>query len=407
MLFLAENNACCQRVCRVVHRHAGKVCQNLSRHKVCLALFRVEQGLGRDHIVVTILCHLVPQALRHRLIPRKPQLLMVDAQLDFKLLKALFFRREVVNISVGQVVRLTKEARVFVDDPVGQRIDLLHRHPDHAGPEDMVVVLAVVEADQPILCQGLDLVRRRIHHAVHRLLLGKLPVHEQQVREHLHVEKYQWRFHPHRGLPLNFILRFEVHLRHDLQAGVRLVRAAGGKAQDRIPHVVYVVNDIALIGFVHDVGNKVNAGLRIGADLFGKGFLDEDTQVPLILDLLCINHFRFSLQWQAAADGRNRNIIAFRQFSPQRGLPREHLDLDVLVVDPAQLRCIAGVNIMQVDARTRFAQLRIGLGPFGGSFQVALEALFSIRPGNIKVDDNVILRNFHVVQSRSIQFGQF
>ena len=49
---------------------------------------------------------------------------MVDAQLDFKLLKALFFRREVVNISVGQVVRLTKEARVFVDDPVGQRIEI-------------------------------------------------------------------------------------------------------------------------------------------------------------------------------------------------------------------------------------------------------------------------------------------
>ena len=43
---------------------------------------------------------------------------MVDAQLNLKLLQALLFRREVVNISVGQVVRLTKEARVFVDDPV-------------------------------------------------------------------------------------------------------------------------------------------------------------------------------------------------------------------------------------------------------------------------------------------------
>ena len=86
VLFLAENNACCQRVCRVVHRHAGKVCQDLSCHKVCLTLFRVEQGLGRDHIVVAILGHLVPQALRHRLIPRKSQLLMMDAQFDFKLL---------------------------------------------------------------------------------------------------------------------------------------------------------------------------------------------------------------------------------------------------------------------------------------------------------------------------------
>ena len=58
---------------------------------------------------------------------------------------------------------------------------------------------------------------------------------------------------------------------------------------------------------------------------------------------------------------------------------------------------------MQVDARTRFAQLRIGLGPFGGSFQVALEALFSIRPWNIKVDDNMILWNFHIMEPQSVQ----
>ena len=232
---------------------------------------------------------------------------------------------------------------------------------------------------------------------MYRPLLGKLPVHEQQIREHLHVEKYQWRFLPRRSLPLNIVLRFEVHLRHDLQTGLRLIGAAGSEPQDGIPHVIHIIRDVAFICLVHNVGNKVHTWLCIRADLLCQRFLDENAQMLLILDLLYIDHCFFSLQRQATADVCDGNIIALRQFSSQRRFSREHLDLNVLVVDSAQLRCIAGVNIVQVDSRTRFTQLRIGLWPFGSSFKVALKALTPIRAGNIKVNDDVVLRDLYIM----------
>ena len=269
----------------------------------------------------------------------------------------------------------------------------------------MVVVLAVVEADQPILCQALDLSRCRIHHAVYRPLLGKLPVHEQQIREHLNVEKYQWRFLSRRDLPLNIILRLEMHLGYDFQTGLRLIGAAGSEPQDCIPHVIHIIRDVAFICFAHNVGNKVHAWLCIRADLLCQRFLDENAQMLLILDLLYIDHCFFSLQRQATADVCDGNIIALRQFSSQRRFSREHLDFDVFIVDPAELGRITGVNIMQVDARTRFAKLGIGLWPFGSSFKVALKALTPIRAGNIKVNDDVILRDLYIMQLFCIDPG--
>ena len=61
---------------------------------------------------------------------------------------------------------------------------------------------------------------------------------------------------------------------------------------------------------------------------------------------------------------------------------------------------------MQVDARTRFTKLSIGLWPFGSSFKVALKALTPIRAGNIKVNDDVVLRDLYIVQLFCIDPGQ-
>ena len=68
---------------------------------------------------------------------------------------------------------------MLVDDLVRQGVDLLIGHSQHSCPENMVVVLAVVETDQPILCQPFDLRRARVDHPVDFILLGKLPVYKQ------------------------------------------------------------------------------------------------------------------------------------------------------------------------------------------------------------------------------------
>ena len=99
MLFLAENNARGQAVGSVVDGHPSNICQNFTCNKVCLP--RVKHGFCRNDIVVAVFRNLLPLLFRHRLIPRKPELLMVDAQLDFKLLQTLLFCAEVINIRIG------------------------------------------------------------------------------------------------------------------------------------------------------------------------------------------------------------------------------------------------------------------------------------------------------------------
>ena len=267
----------------------------------------------------------------------------------------------------------------------------------------MVIVSPVVKADQTIFCQTLNLLRTRIHEAINLFLLCKLPVHKQKVRKHLAIEEHDRLLPIFRGRNFNIVLRLEMHLGYDFQTGLRLIGAAGGEPQDGIPHVVHIIRYVAFIRLVHNVGNEVHARLRVRADFLCQRFLNENAQVLLILDLLYIDHCFFSLQRQATADVCDGNIITLRQFSPQRRFPCKDLDFDVFIVDPTELGRITSVNIMQVDARTRFTKLRIGLWPFGSRLDVTLKTLAPIRSGNIKVNDNVVLRDSHIVQSRRVQ----
>ena len=297
MFFLAKDDPRSQAVRRIVDCHPSKVCQNFTRYEIRLALLRIEQSFGRNYVIIAILRNFIPQTLRHRLIPGQTEFLMMNAKLNLKFLQALLFRREIVNISVGQVIRFAKETRMFVDDPIRQCINLFNRHSDHTGPKNVIIIFAVIEANQSILRQTFDFSRFRVDHAMNRVLLGKFPIHQQQVRKHLNIKENNRRVIPGRSRTFNLIFRFEVHLRHDFQAIVRLVTAAGGKAQDRIPHVVHVVNDIALVGFVHDMCNELDAWRGMRIDFFRKSFFDENAQMPLILNLLRIDHFCFPFQW--------------------------------------------------------------------------------------------------------------
>ena len=192
-----------------------------------------------------------------------------------------------------------------------------------------------------------------------------------------------------------------MHLCRNLQAGIGLIRAVYGKRQNRIAHVVHIIGNPTLVGFIHNMSDKVNAGFSIGTDFFCEGFLNEYPQVLLILNLLHIDHCFFSLQRQAAADFGNRNIIALGQHSPQRRISGEHLDLNMLIVYTAQFACVPCVNIVQVDSCTRFTQFCVGSRPLGRCLQISLKAFLTIIARNIKVNDNVGFRDFDIVELRS------
>ena len=220
---------------------------------------------------------------------------MVDAQVDFKLLQALLFCAEVVNIRVGEVIRLTEKTRMFVDDLLRQIVDCLNRPPDHAGIKDMVVVLAVVEANQTILCEHRNIICAGVDHAMnHRLVAAlKLPVDQQQIRKHLAVKEYDRRFkNRHR----REFLRLKVHLRHDLQARICLIRAGCSKAKDAVAHVIYVIMEVAVVSILQNLVDEVDGRFSIGMNLLVEIAHDQNSQRILALDVIDVYHF-FSLHW--------------------------------------------------------------------------------------------------------------
>ena len=75
----------------------------------------------------------------------------------------------------------------------------------------------------------------------------------------------------------------------------------------------------------------------------------------------------------------------------------------MVIIDTAQPCRIAGVNIMQMDALTAFADLGIGRRPLTRLCQVQVKALVAIFVRNIEVDDDMVLRHLDIVEFRGIQ----
>ena len=223
---------------------------------------------------------------------------MMDAQLDLELLQALLLGTEIVNISVREVIRLAEKARMFVNDLLRQVVDCLNRPSDHTGIENMVIVLAVIEADQSILREFCNIIRTRVDESIDcgfvlvRLAL-ELPVNQQQVREHLAVKEHD------RCLISYYcsrLLGLEVHLGHDLQASIRLIRTGCSEAQDTVTHIVHVIGKVAVVGVLKNFVDEVDGRFSVGMDFLVEIAHDEDTQRFLALDTISANHF-FSLHW--------------------------------------------------------------------------------------------------------------
>ena len=124
---------------------------------------------------------------------------MVDTELDHELLKRLLFAREVINISVAQIVCFTEETvlralLVIRHDALRQGIKRHVIVADHSCPENMVVVPTAIKAYKPILDQLLNLVGCGIDHAIHAVLRSsEFPIHYKEIRKHFNVVKYNWR----------------------------------------------------------------------------------------------------------------------------------------------------------------------------------------------------------------------
>ena len=146
----------------VVDRQTAEVRQHLSGREVLVQM--LEHGLRRPDVILAVRLHQRPLVLRDRLVPRHAEFVVVDAELDLPLLQALLLLGEVVDIRVGQVVRLAEErVAVAAHDLHAQLVQHgvvePHKPP---RPQHVVVVLAVVEPHEIAVEQRHDRLPRRV-----------------------------------------------------------------------------------------------------------------------------------------------------------------------------------------------------------------------------------------------------
>ena len=79
----------------------------------------------------------------------------------------------------------------------------------------------------------------------------------------------------------------------------------------------------------------------------------------------------------------------------------------MVVIDTAESCGISGINIMEMHALSAFTQFSVRRRPFCGLPQIRLRVFASVFAGNIKVNDDMILRNFHIMDPCSIQIRKF
>ena len=94
-----EYDLSCQLVSAGVDRETCDRSKDLPGLPVRLQM--VPYLLCGDDVVVAICGDLLPHLLRHRFVPGKTELLVVDTQLDLPLLEGLLLGGEVVDIGIG------------------------------------------------------------------------------------------------------------------------------------------------------------------------------------------------------------------------------------------------------------------------------------------------------------------
>ena len=290
----------------------------------------------------------------------------------------------------------------------------------------MIIIPAAVKANQFLFHQLADFRPCGVDHPNNAFSFPcLLPVHQQQVREHFNIKKHQCLIHRClrlflrniRGLlqpelqhlffvqgnlygasvPFGFFLKVLAEIsqlsRH-LHAGILLVVALCGECGNRRPHVPNIILDSGFIGIVQCLLDQTHGRRRIRlGNIFLQAFGDNVPNVLLVLNALKVNHIvLFLLSRQSAADPCHGNVVAEAQPPPQAAFPREHLDLNIFVIDAVQFGRIPFINIMKVQSLSSLAVFCIRFRPLVRSLQVQQSVFFSFRVLEIKINDDMIER---------------
>ena len=202
--------------------------------------------------------------------------MMVNAQFDLPLLQRLLLGGEVVNIRVGCVIGLTEHGvLVSADDPRRQIIELgvVVSH-DTPRPENMIVVLAVVESHQILVEQRHDVLPRRIDPCFDDVRIAFHETDHEQVWKDLDIEEGEdigvlW------IASLRNIIGFELHLVHQNDAIIRPMRRPQSEIKYLITHVGDVVWFTGLIHLVHELLDELDARLGPRTTLLAQSLLDD------------------------------------------------------------------------------------------------------------------------------------
>ena len=87
-----------------------------------------------------------------------------------------------------------------------------------------------------------------------------------------------------------------MHLRHDLQARICLIRTGCRKAKDAVAHIIHIVAEVAVVGVLQNLVDEVDRRLGIRMNLLVEIAHDQNSQRILALDVIDVYHF-FSLHW--------------------------------------------------------------------------------------------------------------
>ena len=210
------------------------------------------------------------------MVPRHAKLVMVDAQFDLPLLQRLLLGGEVVNISIGCVIGLTEHGvLVSADDPHRQIIQLgvIVAH-DSPCPENMVVVLAVVESHQILIEQCHNVLPRRIDPCLDDVRIALHKADHEEVREDLDVKEGE-NISVLRITSLRNIIGLEFHLVHQNDAIIRPMRRPQSEIKYLITHVGDVVWFTGLIHLVHELLDELDARLGPRTTLLAQSLLDD------------------------------------------------------------------------------------------------------------------------------------
>ena len=153
----------------------------------------VKNRFGGDNVVVAVSRHFRPSLFRHRLVPRQPQLLMVNPEFDFPFLQALLLRREVIHVCVGNIIGVSEHGVLAsADNPLTQPIKTFNVIPTVSCIKNVVVIPSTVEPDQLLAEKLSNLGPGRIYHSYDSLAFSSfLPVHKQQIRKDLNIKEYR------------------------------------------------------------------------------------------------------------------------------------------------------------------------------------------------------------------------